>query len=124
MLFRSLAFDIIAAVPAAATDDTGPAEAGIRAELHRYFGLPFYRTMFRAAGYGDDVAAYDAAAGDQARQVAAIGDAFIDDLCAIGDADSVTKVLDRFRSAGATNVMITNIRDTDFGATMRAATGG
>ena len=43
-----LAFDIVAAVPAAA-DDIGPAEAGIRAELHRYFGLPFYRTMFRTA---------------------------------------------------------------------------
>jgi alkanesulfonate monooxygenase SsuD/methylene tetrahydromethanopterin reductase-like flavin-dependent oxidoreductase (luciferase family) len=119
-----LAFDIVAAVPASATDDAGPAEAGIRSELHRYFGLPFYRTMFLTAGYGEDVAAYDAAAGDQARQLAAISDGFVDDLCAIGDAGSVTTALDRFRSAGATNVMITNIRGTDFSATMRAAAGG
>lgn len=119
-----LAFDIVAAVPASATDDAGPAEAGIRSELHRYFGLPFYRTMFLTAGYGEDVAAYDAAAGDQARQLAAISGGFVDDLCAIGDAGSVTTALDRFRSAGATNVMITNIRGTDFSATMRAAAGG
>jgi hypothetical protein len=105
-------------------DGTARAEAGIRTELHRYFGLPFYRAMFRTAGYGGDVAAYDAAADDQARQLAAISDGFLHDLCAIGDADSVTKALDRFRSAGATNVMITNIRGTDFGATMRAAAGG
>ncbi len=119
-----LAFDIVAAVPASVTDDTGAAEAGIRAELHRYFGLPFYRTMFQAAGYGRDVAAYDAATDDHARQLAAVSDGFVHDLCAIGDAGSVTKALDRFRSAGATNVMITNIRGTDFSATMRAATGG
>lgn len=118
-----LAFDIVAAVPAAATDDAGSAEAGIRAELHRYFGLPFYRNMFLTAGYGADVAAYDAAAGDQARQLTAISDGFVYDLCAIGDTDSVAKALDRFWSAGASNVMITNIRGTDFGRAMRAATG-
>jgi len=119
-----LAFDIVAAVPASATDDIGPAEAGIRAELHRYFGLPFYRAMFLTAGYGGDVAAYDTATGDHARQLAAISDGFVCDLCAIGDAGSMTKALDRFRSAGATNVMITNIRGTDFSATMRGAAGG
>lgn len=119
-----LAFDVVAAVPASATDGTGAAEAGIRAELHRYFGLPFYRTMFRTAGYGGDVAAYDAATGDQAKQLAAISDGFVNDLCAIGDVGSVIKALDRFRSAGATNVMITNIQGTDFSATMGAATGG
>jgi hypothetical protein len=29
--------------------------------LHRYFGRPFYWTMFEAAGFGADIAAYDAA---------------------------------------------------------------
>jgi hypothetical protein len=29
----------------------------------RYFGLPFYRRTFIAAGSGSDLAAYDAAAG-------------------------------------------------------------
>ncbi len=44
------------------TEDRDAALAGIRMELHRYFGLPFYRTMFEAAGFGADIAAYDAAA--------------------------------------------------------------
>jgi len=33
-----------------------------------YFGLPFYRAMFEAAGYGNDVAAYDAAEDRAARR--------------------------------------------------------
>jgi alkanesulfonate monooxygenase SsuD/methylene tetrahydromethanopterin reductase-like flavin-dependent oxidoreductase (luciferase family) len=116
-------FDIVASIPAAATEDTAAAHAGIRAELHRYFGLPFYRAMFDSAGYGADIAAYDTAAGDIARQLEAIGDEFIEDLCAIGDAAAVRKSMDRYFAAGATNLMITNIRGTAFEPTMRAAVG-
>jgi alkanesulfonate monooxygenase SsuD/methylene tetrahydromethanopterin reductase-like flavin-dependent oxidoreductase (luciferase family) len=61
---RDLAgFDICAAIPSAIVDDPAAAHAGIRTELHRYFGLPFYRAMFGQAGYEADIAAYDAAAG-------------------------------------------------------------
>src|SRR6201997_722485 len=38
-------FEILAAIPTAVTDDRAMALAGVRLELHRYFGLPFYRTM-------------------------------------------------------------------------------
>jgi hypothetical protein len=85
-------FDVVAAVPAAVS--------GIREELHRYFGLPFYRAMFSAA-------AYDAASGDQDAQLAAISERFVFDLCAIGDGPTVAQVLDRYRQAGAANPMIT-----------------
>jgi alkanesulfonate monooxygenase SsuD/methylene tetrahydromethanopterin reductase-like flavin-dependent oxidoreductase (luciferase family) len=119
---RDLAgFDVLAAVPAAATDDVAGAAAGIREELHRYFGLPFYRAMFVAAGYGADVAAYDSAAGDRGAQLAAISDRFVFDLCAIGDSATVAKVLDRYRLAGVSNPMITHIRGTDFASTLHAA---
>jgi alkanesulfonate monooxygenase SsuD/methylene tetrahydromethanopterin reductase-like flavin-dependent oxidoreductase (luciferase family) len=114
-------FAIVAAVPTAATGDAATAHAGIRTELHRYFGLPFYRAMFAAAGYSADLAAYDAATGDEARQRAAISDEFIADLCAIGSPAAVSSSLDRYRASGATEVMITNIRGTDFAATLRAA---
>jgi alkanesulfonate monooxygenase SsuD/methylene tetrahydromethanopterin reductase-like flavin-dependent oxidoreductase (luciferase family) len=114
-------FDIVAAVPAAASEDLADAHSGIRAELHRYFGLPFYRTMFATAGYASDIAGYDAAAADVARQRKSISDEFVNDLCAIGDPASVGKSLDRYRAAGATNVMITNIRGTEFEPTLRAA---
>jgi alkanesulfonate monooxygenase SsuD/methylene tetrahydromethanopterin reductase-like flavin-dependent oxidoreductase (luciferase family) len=114
-------FDVLAAVPAAATDDVAAAVEGTRAELHRYFGLPFYRAMFEAAGYGDDVAAFDAAAGDRPAQLHAISERFVFDLCAIGDPQTIGEVLARYRHAGARNPMITQIRGTDFGPTLRAA---
>jgi hypothetical protein len=53
-------FDVCAAVPSAVVADPAVAHRGIRAELHRYFGLPFYRAMFTQAGYEADIAAYDA----------------------------------------------------------------
>jgi alkanesulfonate monooxygenase SsuD/methylene tetrahydromethanopterin reductase-like flavin-dependent oxidoreductase (luciferase family) len=114
-------FDVLAAVPSAATDDVDSAVKGIRAELRRYFGLPFYRAMFIAAGYGDDVAAFDAAAGDGAAQLNAISERFVFDLCAIGDSQTISQVLQRYRHAGAANPMITHIVGCDFEPTLVAA---
>lgn len=113
-------FDVVAAVAAAATDDVPVAMSGIREELHRYFGLPFYRAMFSAAGYDAEVAAYAAASGDRGAQLAAISERFVFDLCAIGDGPTLTQVLDRYRQAGAANPMITHIRGTDFASTLLA----
>jgi alkanesulfonate monooxygenase SsuD/methylene tetrahydromethanopterin reductase-like flavin-dependent oxidoreductase (luciferase family) len=118
---RSLdGFDICAAVPSAVVTDAAVARQGIRAELHRYFGLPFYRAMFAHAGYEADIAAYDAAP-DAGAQRAAISDAFIEDLCAIGPPRDVAAGLARYRTAGATNPMITNITGTDLRPTLHAA---
>jgi alkanesulfonate monooxygenase SsuD/methylene tetrahydromethanopterin reductase-like flavin-dependent oxidoreductase (luciferase family) len=118
---RDLAgFDICAAIPSAVIDDPAAADRGIRAELHRYFGLPFYRAMFAQAGYEADLAAYDAAA-DVDAQRAAISDAFIEDLCAIGTPQDVAAGVARYRAAGATNPMITNITGTDLRPALRAA---
>src|SRR6202043_1255732 len=113
-------FDICAAIPSAVVTDPAVALQGIRAELHRYFGLPFYRAMFAQAGYEADIAAYDAAA-DISAQRAAISHAFIDDLCAIGEPEDVAAGVARYRSAGATNPMITNITGTDLRPALHAA---
>jgi alkanesulfonate monooxygenase SsuD/methylene tetrahydromethanopterin reductase-like flavin-dependent oxidoreductase (luciferase family) len=118
---RDLAgFDICAAIPSAVAADPAVAYQGIRAELHRYFGLPFYRAMFARAGYAADIAAYDAAADPAARR-AAISDAFIEDLCAIGTPQDVAAGVARYRAAGATNPMITNIAGTDLRPALHAA---
>ena len=117
---RLAGFDVCAAIPSAVVDDPAVAYHGIRTELHRYFGLPFYRAMFTQAGYEADIAAYDAAA-DVSAQRAAISDAFIEDLCAIGKPEDVAAGVARYRAAGATNPMITNIAGTDLGPTLRAA---
>jgi alkanesulfonate monooxygenase SsuD/methylene tetrahydromethanopterin reductase-like flavin-dependent oxidoreductase (luciferase family) len=121
---RSLdGFDICAAIPSAVVADPAAARHGIRTELHRYFGLPFYRAMFAQAGYEADIAAYDAAA-DAAGQRAAISDAFIEDLCAIGKPEDVAAGVARYRAAGATNPMVTNIPGTDLRPTLSAAVSG
>jgi alkanesulfonate monooxygenase SsuD/methylene tetrahydromethanopterin reductase-like flavin-dependent oxidoreductase (luciferase family) len=79
--------------------------------------------MFAHAGYEADIAAYDAAAGAGAQR-AAISDAFIDDLCAIGTPQDVAAGVARYRAAGATNPMITNITGTDLRPTLQAAVAG
>ena len=116
-------FGICAAVPAAVAADLAAARHGVRAELHRYFGLPFYRAMFARAGYQADIAAYDAAADADARR-AAISDAFIDDLCAIGEAGDVAAGVARYRAMGVTNPVITGITGTDLRPALHAAVAG
>jgi len=114
-------FAIMPAVPSATGGERGTVLDGVRRELHRYFGLPFYRAMFTAAGYGRDIAAYDAAASDPETQRRAISEEFIGSLCALGSADDVRAGIRRFREVGATNPIITSVWGTDFVATMRTA---
>jgi alkanesulfonate monooxygenase SsuD/methylene tetrahydromethanopterin reductase-like flavin-dependent oxidoreductase (luciferase family) len=76
--------------------------------------------MFTQAGYEADIAAYDAAT-DAGAQRAAISDAFIKDLCAIGEPEDVAAGVARYRAAGATNPMITNITGTNLRPTLSAA---
>ena len=116
-------FEILAAIPTAVTDDRAMALAGVRLELHRYFGLPFYRTMFRAAGFAAEIAAYDDVAPDVDAQKQAISERFIDHLCAIGDAAAVRRGVQRYRDAGATNPVLTAITGSDFALALRAGIG-
>jgi alkanesulfonate monooxygenase SsuD/methylene tetrahydromethanopterin reductase-like flavin-dependent oxidoreductase (luciferase family) len=113
-------FEILSAVPSSVTQDRDGALAGIRTELHRYFGLPFYRAMFEAAGFAADLAAYDAAAPDVDAQKRAISEDFIDHLCGIGDGDAVRRGVQRYIEAGVTNPVLTGILGTDYDATLRA----
>jgi alkanesulfonate monooxygenase SsuD/methylene tetrahydromethanopterin reductase-like flavin-dependent oxidoreductase (luciferase family) len=121
---RSLeGFDIVPAVPAALTEDRQAAYATMRQDLIPYFGLPFYRAMIERTGFGADIEAYDAAAGDLESMKAAISDGFLEQLTAIGDEDSVHAGLDRYREAGATSPSVGPVSGTDFEGTLRAAAG-
>ncbi|MET7996413.1 LLM class flavin-dependent oxidoreductase [Amycolatopsis sp. NPDC005232] len=110
-------FTIATAVPVALGDG---ALDGVRSELHRYFGLPFYRTMFAAAGYAADLAAYDKATDVEAQKLA-IGESFIHELCALGDAETVRESLRHHLDAGATEVILTAAWGTDFAPALEAA---
>jgi F420-dependent oxidoreductase-like protein len=116
-------FDVVAAVPSAVTDDVPGARSVMRAELLPYFGLPFYRAMIERSGYGEDIAAFDAAEGDAEAMAAAISDRFLDALTAIGTEDDVRRGVQRYREAGTSAPCIGPIGRSDFDAALRAGAG-
>jgi alkanesulfonate monooxygenase SsuD/methylene tetrahydromethanopterin reductase-like flavin-dependent oxidoreductase (luciferase family) len=116
-------FDIVAAVPAAHTDDRDAAYAAMRRDLLTYFGLPFYRAMLERSGFADDIAAFDeaAAGGDGEAMQAAISDRFLGVLTAVGTEEDVRAGVRRYLDAGAPSPCVGPIPGTDFEATLRAA---
>jgi F420-dependent oxidoreductase-like protein len=114
-------FEIVAAVPGALTDDVSAAHATMRSELVSYFGLPFYRAMLERSGFGDEIAAYDAAGGEFEGMSEAISNRFLDVLTAIGDESQVRAGMERYLEAGVTAPCIGPISKSDFEGTLRAA---
>jgi F420-dependent oxidoreductase-like protein len=116
-------FDIVAAVPAAVTDDPAGAFETMRGDLITYWSLPFYRAMIERSGFGEDIAAFDAAmaTGDVEKAKGAISDRFLEDLTAIGSADDVRAGVERYAAAGATSPGLGAVPRTDFSATLEAA---
>jgi alkanesulfonate monooxygenase SsuD/methylene tetrahydromethanopterin reductase-like flavin-dependent oxidoreductase (luciferase family) len=114
-------FDIVAAVPAAVTDDPEDARAILRGELTAYFSLPFYRTMIERSGFGDEIGAFDeaVATGNTAVALAAISDRFLDQLAAIGSASDAEAAVRRYFEAGATSPCLGGIPRTDFDNTLK-----
>jgi alkanesulfonate monooxygenase SsuD/methylene tetrahydromethanopterin reductase-like flavin-dependent oxidoreductase (luciferase family) len=118
-------FDIVAAVPAAVTDDVDIAQASLRKDLIPYFSLPFYRAMIERSGYGDEIGAFDEAMrrGDTEAAAAAISARFLEQLAAVGSAsDAETSVL-RYLDAGANSPCLGGIPRTDFDVTLKALAG-
>ena len=116
-------FDVVAAVPAAVTDDRAAAYEVMRGDLITYWSLPFYRAMIERSGFGDDIAAFDAAMGsdDVEKAKQGISDRFLDALTAIGSPDDVRAGVGRYRDAGATSPCVGPVPRTDFAATLEAA---
>jgi F420-dependent oxidoreductase-like protein len=114
------AFDVVAAVPSAVTDDPDAAYAAMRKDLLVYFGLPFYRAMIERSGFAADVEAYDNAAGDVEAMQSAVSEEFLAELTAVGPPERVREGVERYRSAGAVSPCIGPIPGSDFDATLRA----
>jgi F420-dependent oxidoreductase-like protein len=115
-------FDVVAAVPAAVTDDPASARARLRADLIPYFSLPFYRAMLERSGFGDDIAGFDAGMqkGDQEAAIASISDEFLKTLTAIGTQDEAIATVERYLDAGANSPCLGGVPGTDFDETLRA----
>ncbi|MGH2978045.1 MAG: LLM class flavin-dependent oxidoreductase [Solirubrobacterales bacterium] len=116
-------FDIVAAIPAAVTNDREGAFQTMRGDLITYWSLPFYRAMIERSGFGADIAAFDAGmkAGDLDKAEEGISDRFLEELTAIGSPDEVGVGVARYRDAGATSPCVGPVPRTDFPATLEAA---
>jgi alkanesulfonate monooxygenase SsuD/methylene tetrahydromethanopterin reductase-like flavin-dependent oxidoreductase (luciferase family) len=116
-------FDVVAAVPAAVTDDPGEARNRARGDLLTYFSLPFYRRMIESSGFADEIAAYDEAMGkgDVDAAKAAISDRYLAELAGIGTAGDVGAAVERYRDAGAISPCVGGIPGTPFEAALEAA---
>ena len=113
-------FEIAPAVPSALTDDRDAAHETLRTELLPYFGLPFYRAMLERSGFGDEIAAFDAAGGDVDRMRGAISERFLENLAAVGDEEALRAGIERYRSAGSTTPCVGPIARTDVERTLEA----
>ena len=115
-------FDIVAAVPAAVTNEVDGARATLRADLTPYFLLPFYRQMIERSGFGADIKLFDEAmeADDHGSAATAISDGYLENLAAIGPADIAAAAVERYRDAGATSPCIGPIPGTDFNNTLES----
>jgi alkanesulfonate monooxygenase SsuD/methylene tetrahydromethanopterin reductase-like flavin-dependent oxidoreductase (luciferase family) len=116
-------FDIVAAVPAAVTEDPAGAFQTMRGDLITYWSLPFYRAMIERSGFGAEIAALAAGMkeGDLDKAKEGISEDFLETLTAIGMADEVRAGVGRYRDAGATSPCIGPVPKTDFAATLEAA---
>ncbi len=105
-------FEIVAAVPVAVTDNVGSVTATFRDELVRYLGLPYYRAMLRASGFGEALAVFDR---DRGRRAAAdaVPAALSDALGAIGDRAAVRACVQSYRAAGVTLPVVRPIGGAD-----------
>jgi alkanesulfonate monooxygenase SsuD/methylene tetrahydromethanopterin reductase-like flavin-dependent oxidoreductase (luciferase family) len=117
-------FDIVPAVPCALPAPGKEREdvyAALRGELLTYFGLPFYRAMLERAGFGEEIAAFDAAGGDAEQMRQAISERFLGALAGVGDEQAVRDALERYRQAGATTPCVGPAPHGDLEATLKIA---
>jgi len=122
--------EIVAAVPTALATDIEATRDALRRDFFVYMTLPFYRAAIEGAGYGDEIAAFDAAlgGGDTKGARTAISDRLLEEFAAIGDEAAVRAKIADYRAAGVTLPAIGPISappeaGPGIEATLEAATG-
>jgi F420-dependent oxidoreductase-like protein len=113
------AFDIVAAVPSALTENPDGARDAFRRSARPYMQLPFYRKVIEAGGHADALAASDA------REV--LPQTFVDDMGGFGDPDTLHAKIEEYRDAGVTLPAVGSVPRHEGGAgteeTLKAAIG-
>jgi alkanesulfonate monooxygenase SsuD/methylene tetrahydromethanopterin reductase-like flavin-dependent oxidoreductase (luciferase family) len=89
-------------IPTFIHDDLPTARQAAREFLVHYARGPHYAKTFAASGYADemDQVAKAWASGDQARAMAALSDALLDDVLLLGPPSRIREGIDRFTRAG------------------------
>lgn len=123
------AIEVVAAVPVSLSEDPRAARETMRRNLFVYWTLPNYRAAIERAGFGEAIAAFDAAAADGPEAARAqIPDEFCDALGAVGDAEALRAKVDEYRAKGATVPAIGPFSGHEGAAgadeTLRAVAGG
>jgi alkanesulfonate monooxygenase SsuD/methylene tetrahydromethanopterin reductase-like flavin-dependent oxidoreductase (luciferase family) len=115
-------FDVVAAVPAALTDDRDAVLETMRGDLVTYMSLPFYRAMLERSGFEEEIAAFDEgmAAGDVERAKAAISERMLTSLAGVGSAEDVRGAVEHYLEAGTTSPCVGAIPKSDFEGTLTA----
>lgn len=100
--------DVSLLIPTFLDTDLARSRAAGREFLILYCSFPAYARMFRASGFADEQDAIDArlAAGDRAGAKAAIGDAMLDEVCLVGDAERIARGLQRLADRGLSHALI------------------
>lgn len=115
-------FDVVAAVPVAATDDSEAARNAFRKDLIPYASLPFYRSMLERSGFSGDLAAFDAgmAAGVLERATAGLSDELLASLAGIGSGEEVRAKVREYLDAGTVSPCIGGIPGAGFDDALEA----
>ena len=94
--------DIAGYVRVAVVDDSETAHAGLRRQIARYSGNPYYRAFFRQCGYEGEMAEAEQALarGDANAAAEAISPDMGNALAIIGDAEECRRRLEEMRSRG------------------------
>jgi alkanesulfonate monooxygenase SsuD/methylene tetrahydromethanopterin reductase-like flavin-dependent oxidoreductase (luciferase family) len=104
-------FGVVAMVPALVSPQPEEGREGARGMLTSYLRMENYQTLLAACGFGDDVRSLR------------VGDAMIDELCAIGSGQVVRERIEAYREAGVTDVAIAPLSEKHFLATLEEAIG-
>ena len=94
--------DIGGYVRVAVGDDIGPLRAALRSQVIRQAGLPFYRNMFTAAGFQEEMEAVNTAlaAGDTEKALGAVTEEMQDQVAVVGNPDHCREQFEVRRAAG------------------------
>jgi alkanesulfonate monooxygenase SsuD/methylene tetrahydromethanopterin reductase-like flavin-dependent oxidoreductase (luciferase family) len=105
------AFEVVAMMSAVVSPQPAEGRVAARSMLSGYLRMENYQKLLVASGFGDDVRSLR------------VGDAMIDELCAIGSAQLLQERIAAYREAGITEIALNPLTEEHFESTLEVAIG-